>query len=94
MGQVVGIRKAFDRRFCGPDGLPRERLDTFARAFRIVDPLAVELVGTGRHALITFTRIDQAGIAAVQQLEQVVFALAVLAEVADQALRQSGHRSR
>jgi hypothetical protein len=40
--------------------------------------------------LVAFARVDLAGVAAVQQLEQVVLRLAVLAEVADQALGQRG----
>ena len=83
------IRNAVDRAFVGPDRRPGHRLDHFARAFGIVDPFLVEVVGAGRDALRAFAGIDHAGIAAMQQLEEMVLRLAVAARIADQALRQS-----
>src|SRR5262249_17019791 len=69
MGDPLG-RNALDRALLGADRRPRELLDHLTRPFRIGDPLVVELVGTGRHATVTVTGIDHAGVAAVQKLEE------------------------
>src|SRR6187549_2996638 len=73
------VRNAVDRAFVGPDGRPRHRLDHFAGAFGIVDPLLVEVIGTGCDALRAFAGIDHAGVAAVHQLEEMVLRLAIAA---------------
>src|SRR5436190_2399878 len=81
------VRDAVDRALVGPNRRTGHRLDHFARAFGIVDPFLVEVIGACRDALRAFAGIDHAGIAAMQQLEEVVLRLAVAARVADQALR-------
>ena len=63
-------RDAFNRAFLGPDGVTREGLNLLAGALRVLDPLAVELIRASGQALITVARIDQAGVAPAQQLEQ------------------------
>ncbi len=50
----------------------------------------VELVRACRDAAVAFAGIDHSGVAAVHQLEEMVFRLAVLARIADQHLRQLG----
>ena len=82
------VRNARDRAFRGTCGRAGHRLDHFARAFGIGDPLRIEVVGTGRQPFRAFARIDHAGITAMDQLVEVVLRLAVAAEIADQILRQ------
>src|SRR5689334_8239220 len=82
------VRDAVDRALVGADRRTGHRLDHFARALGIVDPFLVEVIRTGRDAFRAFAGVDHAGIAAMQQLEEVVLRLAVAACVADQALRQ------
>src|SRR5664279_2360891 len=84
------IRDAVDRAFFSPRGRTGHRLDHFARAFRIGDPILVEIVGAGRDAARAFARIDHAGIAAMDQFVEEVLRLARAAGIADQALRQLG----
>jgi hypothetical protein len=50
----------------------------FIGAVGIADPLRVEVVGAGGHALVTFTRVDLARVAAMEQLEQMVLAMAMV----------------
>ena len=83
------VRNAVDRTLVGADRRPRHCLDHFARAFGIVDPFLVEVIGAGRDAFRAFAGVDHAGIAAMQQLEEMVLGLTVAARIADQALRQS-----
>src|SRR5690606_34897277 len=54
-----------------------QRLDLLLRSEGVGDPLLVEVEGALRHALGAFVRVDLAGVAAVQQLEEVVLGLAV-----------------
>src|ERR1700733_1611374 len=84
------VRNTVDRAFLGADRGPGERLDHFACGFGIGDPLRVELVWARRIALVAVAGVDLAGVAAVQQLEQMVLRLAGAAEIADQRLRQRG----
>src|ERR1019366_4785091 len=90
VGRGLLIRDAVDRAFVSPRGRTGHRLDQFARAFRIGDPILVEIVGAGRDAARAFAGIDHAGIAAMDQLVEVVLRLAGAAGIADQALRQLG----
>src|SRR6266566_3212548 len=83
-------RDALDRTFLGAHGGSRERLHHFPGAFRIGDPLRIELVGTGRDAAIAVARVDHAGVAAMDQLEEMVLRLAGRARVADQRLGELG----
>ena len=82
------VRQAVDRRFVGADGVAGESLGTFARGLGVLDPVGVEAVGAGGQALVAFARVQHAGVAAVQQHEEVVLRLAVAAKVADQALAE------
>ena len=83
MADARRVGDAVDRALLGAHGAAGDRLDHLARAFGVVDPLRVEVVGAGGHALVALAGVDLAGVAAVQQLEQVVLRLAVAAEVAD-----------
>src|ERR1700733_1702362 len=84
------VRDAFDRALVGSDGRPGQRLDHGARAFRIGDPLLVEVVWTDRFTADVLAGIDLAGVAAVHQLEQMVLRLHVAPRIADQRLRELG----
>src|SRR3982074_418347 len=89
VGRGLFVWAAADRTFVSPRGRAGHRLGHFARAFRIGDPLLIEIVGADRDAARAFAGIDHAGIAAMDQLVEVVLRLLVAAEIADQALRQS-----
>src|SRR5882757_98972 len=82
------VRDAVDRTFLGTRSRPGHRLDHFPRPFGIVDPLLVEIVGTGRDAARAFAGIDHAGVAAMHQLIEMVLRLPGPARIADQALRE------
>src|ERR1700683_5808701 len=82
MRRLFLVRDAFDRPLVGSDGRPGERLDHGARAFRIGDPLLVEVVGTDRFAAHVLAGIDLAGVAAVHQLAQMVLSIHVATIVA------------
>src|SRR3984957_20958023 len=82
------IRDALDRALVVSCGRAGHRLDLFTGAFRIGNPVLVEIVRTGRDTARAFARIDHAGIAAMNQLVEVVLRLAVAARIADQALRE------
>src|SRR4030081_1942834 len=88
IGRGLLIRDPVDWAFVSARGRAGHRLDHFARAFRIGDPLLVEIVGADRDAARAFAGIDHAGIAAMDQLVEVVLRLAGAAEIADQVLRQ------
>src|SRR3979490_2329063 len=80
------VWNAFNGSFFGPDSLPREGFHHFAGAFGIGDPFVVELVRARRDATVAFAGIDHPGIAAMHQLEEMVFGLSVAPRVADQHL--------
>src|SRR5450830_231289 len=88
VARIARVGNALDRAFLGAHHGAREGLDRLLRALGVVHPAAVEVIGAGGHALVAVARVDGAGVATVQQLEQVVLRLAVLAEVADQTGRQ------
>src|SRR4030081_3434775 len=90
IGRGLLIRDPVDRAFVSARGRAGHRLDHFARAFRIGDPLLIEIVGADRDAARAFAGIDHAGIAAMDQLVEVVLRLAGASGIADQALRQLG----
>src|SRR5262245_6985343 len=60
-------RQSLDRAFLRADGDAGDRFDLGPRLAGVLDPVAVELVGAFRHALVTVAGVDQAGVAAVQQ---------------------------
>src|SRR5262245_32158872 len=66
------IRNAGNRAFLGAHGWPGQGFDHLLGAFRIGDPLLVEVVRASGHALVALTRVDLARVAAMQQLEQMV----------------------
>src|SRR5437899_4515754 len=84
------IRDALDRAFGGPRGRTGHRLDHVPRAFRIGDPVLVEIIGAGRDAARALAGIDHPGVAAMDQLVEMVLRLAVAARIADQMFRQLG----
>src|SRR5258708_22664515 len=84
------VRNAIDRAFVDAHGGSREGFHHLARAFGIGNPLEIEVVRTRRDAAIAFAGIDHAGIAAVYQLEEMIFGLSGAAGVADQRLRDRG----
>src|ERR1700692_2440541 len=84
------VRNALDRAFLDTHSRSRERLHHFTRAFGIGDPFRIEIVRACRDAAVTLAGIDHAGIAAVHQLEEMVFGLSVAARVADQRLGNRG----
>src|SRR5439155_24571080 len=80
------VRNSLDRAFVNTNRRSRERLHHLARAFGIGDPLAVEIVWACRHSAVALAGIDLAGIAAMHQLEEMVFRLSGPACIADQRL--------
>src|SRR5579859_1401220 len=78
------VGNAGNRRFVRADSGAGDRFHHLAGCVRIGDPFLVEVVGACGHTLVAFVGVDQAGVTAVQQLEQVVFRLHVLARVPDQ----------
>src|SRR5262245_24428641 len=83
-------RNALDRTFLGAHRCPRKGLDHLPRPLGIGDPFGIELVGTGRHATLAVAGIDRAGVAAMDQLEEMILGLAGLARTADQRLGELG----
>src|ERR1700748_1383300 len=84
------VWNALDRAFLGTYRGPRKGFDHFPRSFRIGDPFGVEFVRTGRDPAVTVARIDHAGVAAMDELEEMVLRLPGLARVADQCLGELG----
>src|SRR6266481_2227077 len=84
------VRDALDRALLRTDRASRKRLDHLPRALGVGDPFGIEFIRTGRHAAIAVARVDHAGVAAVDQLEEMVLRLAGLARVADQRLGALG----
>src|ERR1700724_3826312 len=84
------VRNSLDRRLLRSHGLPGKGFHHLPGTFRVSNPFGVELVRTGRDPTVAFAGIDHSGVAAVHQLEEVIFGLSVLACVADQHLRQLG----
>jgi hypothetical protein len=87
IGRRLLVGDAVDWAFVGAGGRAGHRLDHFAGAFGIVDPLLVEIVGTGGDSARAFAGIDHAGIAAMDQLIEVVLRLPRAARIANQVLR-------
>src|SRR6266700_3236967 len=77
-----------NRSFLRPYGLSRKGFHHFARSFGIGDPFRVELIRARRDAAVAFARIDHPGIAAMHQLEEMIFGLSGPACIADQHLRK------
>src|ERR1700722_12942166 len=84
------VWNAFDRAFLHADGRARERLDHFAGPLGIGDPFVVELVRTRRDTAISVAGVDHAGVAAVDQLEEMVLRLAGTAGGGGARLRKQG----
>src|SRR3954451_11192107 len=84
------IRNAVDRAFSRPRSRAGHCLDHVSRALGIGDPILVEIIGTGRDAARTLAGIDHAGVAAVDQLVEMVLRLTVAARIPDQMLRELG----
>src|SRR3984893_7113899 len=78
------VRNALDRSFLCSHGLAGEGFHHFPRTLGIGDPFVVELVRARRDAAVAFAGIDHSGIAAMHQLEEMVFGLSGPARVTDQ----------
>src|SRR5258705_4704647 len=93
-GLIIGsrllVRNTVDRTLVGADRRTGHRLDHLTGALGIGDPLGIEIVGAGRNALRAVTGVDHAGVAAMQQLEEVVLRLAIAAGVAGQKFWSRG----
>src|SRR5207237_412433 len=81
--QYLLVGHTGDGAFRGADRLARHRLDLLAGFIRVADPVAVELIGTLGDSGALFAAVDGAGVAAVEQFEEMVLGLGVGAEVAD-----------
>src|ERR1700730_4150596 len=77
------IGNALDRTFFSADRRTRQRLDRGAGPFGIRDPFFVEIVRADRFAAHILSRVDLAGVAAVEQLEEMVLGLHVAPGIAD-----------
>ena len=88
MFQVCFIGDARDRTLFRTHGWTGKGFDHLARAFGIIDPLRVEVVWAGCDTLMVLAGIYFAGVAAMQQLEQVIFGLHIFACITDQRCRQ------
>src|SRR3984893_3019449 len=84
------VRNALDRSFLCSHGLAGEGFHHFARTLGIGNPFVVELVRARRDAAVAFAGVDHSSIAAVHQLEEMIFGLSGPARVADQHLRKLG----
>src|ERR1700730_2999832 len=81
---------SLDRRLIRAHGRSREGFHHFARTLGIGNPFVVELVRARRDAAVAFAGVDHSSIAAVHQLEEMIFGLSGPARVADQHLRKLG----
>src|SRR3954452_22302096 len=72
---LLFVRNSGDRRFIRADGTACNGFHHFARGIRIGNPLLVEIVRTCSHTLVARVRVDQAGVSAVQEFEQMIFGL-------------------
>ena len=89
MGDRQFVGNTLNWRLGSADGRSGNCFDAFARALRIGDPALIEVIGAGCHASCAFARIDHAGVAAMNQFEEVVLRLHVAPRISDQRLRQA-----
>src|SRR5260370_35554752 len=81
IGRGLLIRDPVDRAFVSARGGAGHRLDHFARAFRIGDPLRIEIEGAGCDAARAFAGIEYAGIRAMAHFIAVGLTLDFGAEI-------------
>src|SRR3982751_6282097 len=82
------MRQPFDRALFDANGTPRDGLHILSRLIGITHPGRIEIERACRDALVALAGIDRAGVAAMQQLEEMVLGLAGPARIPDQRLRQ------